>query len=420
MQKKSALHFPKKFLWGVATSAHQVEGGTHNQWTVWELENASSIAAQSEYQYGHLDSWPKIAKQAKRPQNYVSERATDHYRLYEEDFDLLKKLNMNAFRFSIEWSRVEPDEGAWNVEAVEHYKQYVKSLKRRGITPVVTLFHFSLPLWFTAQGGFEKRSNVKYFTRFAKRMLEELGRDVKYVVTINEPSTYAREGYLHGNWPPAKQSKLGWWRVMNNLALAHRQVADYAHDKGRYRVAVAENLPLVYPGDDALLTRKYAAWLRFMYNDYFLRKVAKKSDFIGVNYYFSDRVYGYRIHNPDDDISDMGWDMNPADIGLLLERLHTTYRLPLFVTENGVADADDEYRKWWLTQTLMGMQNAMDAGVVLEGYLHWSLTDNFEWDKGRWPRFGLAAVDYKTMERTLRPSAIWFGKVIKHLQEGAK
>lgn len=388
--------------------------------TVWELENASSLAARAEYQFGYLDSWPKIAKQAKRPQNYVSEKAANHYHRYERDFDILNQLHMNAFRFSIEWSRVEPEEGAWNVEAVEHYKQYVKSLKRRGITPIVTLFHFTLPVWFAARGGFEKRSNIKHFVRFANKILDELGRDVKYVITINEPSTYAREGYLHGNWPPGRQSRFTWWRVMNNLALAHRRVAAHLHELGRYRVAVADNLPLVYPGDDAVLTQKYATFLRFMNNDYFLRKVAKQSDFIGVNYYFSDRVYGYRIHNPDDIVSDVGWDMNPADIEPLLERLHTKYRLPLFITENGVADENDEHRQWWITQTLMGMQKAMDAGVVLEGYLHWSLLDNFEWDKGRWPRFGLVAVDYKTQERTVRPSAVWFGKVIKHLRQGTK
>lgn len=420
MQKNVRLHFPKKFLWGAASSAHQIEGGTHNQWTVWELENASSLAARAEYKFGQLDNWPKIAKQAKNPQNYVSEKAVNHYKRYEEDFDYMQHMHMNAFRFSIEWSRVEPDEGAWNVEAVEHYKRYVKELKRRGIAPVVTLFHFTVPLWFATKGGFEKRSNVQYFVRFAEKILDELGRDVKYVVTVNEPSTYVRESYLLGNWPPAKTSRVLAGRVLMNLALAHRRVAALLHANGRYRVSIAENFPYVYPGDDALLTRKYATWRQFFSNDYFLRKVVKSCDFIGVNYYFTDRVYGYRVHNPDEMLNDLGWDMQPAAIEQLLVRLYDTYRLPLFITENGVADADDQHRKWWITQTLIGMQKAMDAGVVLEGYLHWSLLDNFEWDKGKWPRFGLVGVDYKTMERTMRPSAVWFAKIIKHLREGAK
>lgn len=136
-----------------------------------------------------------------------------------------------------------------------------------------------------------------------------------------------------------------------------------------------------------------------------------------MNFYFSNRVYGYRVHSPEYEVSDMGWDLSPADIQHALERLHEKYRLPILVTENGLADGEDAHRKWWITQTLIGMQKAMDNGVRLEGYLHWSLLDNFEWDKGVWPRFGLVKVDYKTMKRTLRPSAIWFGKIIKHLRE---
>jgi beta-glucosidase len=145
--------------------------------------------------------------------------------------------------------------------------------------------------------------------------------------------------------------------------------------------------------------------------------VVKHCDFLGMNYYFSDRVYGYRVHNPDEKLSDLGWDLSPANIQHALERLYEKYKLPILVTENGLADRQDENRQWWITQTLIGMQKAMDGGVQLEGYLHWSLLDNFEWDKGRWPRFGLAEVDYKTLDRKLRPSAIWFGKVIKHLRE---
>jgi beta-glucosidase len=136
-----------------------------------------------------------------------------------------------------------------------------------------------------------------------------------------------------------------------------------------------------------------------------------------MNFYFSNRVYGYRIHTPDERLSDLGWDLNPADIQHALERLNEKYHLPILITENGLADGEDENRQWWITQTLLGMQKAMDRGVKLEGYLHWSLLDNFEWDKGIWPRFGLVSVDYATRKRTLRPSALWFGKVIKHLRE---
>lgn len=421
MQKKLSLQFPKKFLWGAATSAHQVEGGTHNQWSVWELENAKTLAAQAEYHYGHLESWPDVERAAKDPNNYVSGKAVDHYNNYQDDFDLLKKMNMNAFRFSIEWSRVEPQEGAWNVEAVEYYKQYAAELRRRGIEPVVTLFHFSLPVWFSAMGGFEKRSNAQYFVRFADKMIRELGANARFVITINEADIYARNSYLTGEWPPNITSRYKYWRVINNLAYAHNQAAKAIHNiNRRYRVSVAHNSSYVYAGDNALLSRKYADYLQYTKDDYFLRKVVKQCDFLGVNYYTSDRVYGYRVHNPDEQLSDLGWDLSPATIQFALERLHEKYHLPIIITENGLADGKDEQRQWWITQTLIGMQKAMDSGVKLEGYLHWSLLDNFEWDKGFWPRFGLVEVNRKTFERSLRPSAVWFGKIIKHLRTEAK
>ncbi|HJP80819.1 MAG TPA: glycoside hydrolase family 1 protein [Candidatus Saccharimonadales bacterium] len=417
MQQKPRLSFPKNFFWGAASSAHQVEGGTHNQWTVWELENAKAKAAQAPHQWGDLDSWDRVKEEATDPGNYVSGRATDHYHLYEDDFDLIEKLNMNMFRFSVEWSRIEPREGAWNVEAIDHYKEYIAELRRRGIEPMLTLFHFTLPTWFTALGGFEKRSNVKYFVRFAEKILRELGSSVKYVITINEPVVYANESYLTGSWTPNITNKVLFFRVLNNLIYAHNQTAQMIHGLGRrYKVSVAKNSIYYYAGDDSLLSRKTADVLQYAWDDYFLRRIRKNCDWLGVNYYFSYRVYGYRVHNPNEHMSDLGWDLSPVNIEFALERLYEKYGLPIIITENGLADSADEQRQWWITQTLIGMQRALDNGVRLEGYLHWSLTDNFEWDRGIWPRFGLAAVDYKTQQRTLRPSALWFGKIIKHLR----
>ncbi|HSW74196.1 MAG TPA: family 1 glycosylhydrolase [Candidatus Limnocylindria bacterium] len=415
--KKQHLLFPKKFLWGAAISAHQVEGNLHNQWTIWELENAKTKAAQAKFYLEDLESWSHIQAEAKNPQNYISGVGANHYSRYEEDFDLLQKMNMNALRFSVEWSRIEPQEGAWNVEAISHYKEYVASLKKRGIEPVLTLFHFTLPVWFAEKGGFEKKSNILYFVRFAEKIVSELGVHVRYIITINEPEVYAFESYYLGNWPPNVTNKKMCWRVLGNLAKAHNKAAAAIRLLNRrYKVSVAKNSNYFYAGDDAWLSRKSADVMQFFQDDYFLRKVVKNCDFLGVNFYFSNRVYGYRVHNPEMKMSDMGWDLSPADIQHVLERLNEKYQLPLIITENGLADATDQHRRWWLTQTLLGMQKAMDNGVKLDGYLHWSLLDNFEWDKGTWPRFGLAQIDYETGERTLRPSAQWFGKVIKHLR----
>jgi len=414
---KITHHFPKRFLWGAATAAHQVEGGNHNQWTVWELENAKAKAAQAEYHFNDYVSWDQIKRQAKDPNNYVSDMLADHYHRYEEDFDLLTDMHMNAYRFSVEWSRIEPEEGAWSAEAITHYKNYVAALKKRHIEPVVTLFHFTLPVWFSNKGGFEKRSNVKYFTRFAEKIISELGMDVRLIITINEPEIYATEGYYHQSWPPAERSYYKWWRVVNNMALAHIQASKAIHKLSRrYKVSIAKNSNFIYPGDNALLSRASAAIMQYAQDDYFIKKVIRHCDFIGVNYYFSNRVYGNRIHNPDQKLSDLNWDLHPGDIQYALERLHDKYKLPIIITENGLADAQDSYRKWWLTETITAMQHAIAYGVKLEGYLHWSLIDNFEWAYGKWPRFGLAAIDYSTGKRTLRPSAKWFGRVIKNLR----
>lgn len=413
----SSNKFPKRFLWGASTAAHQVEGGNHNQWTIWELENAKSLAVQSEYHIGDYDSWGRVKNQAKSPGNYVSDKLADHYARYNEDFDLLQKMNMNAFRFSVEWSRIEPDEGAWNIGAIAHYKEYLAGLKKRGIEPVVTLFHFTLPTWFSDRGGFEKRSNVKFFTRYVNKIVSEFGSSVRYIITINEPEVYAFEGYYLGNWPPNGTGLYRFWRVTNNLALAHKKAAKAIHSiNRRYKVSISKNSNYFYAGDNSWLSNLSTSVMQYFQDDYFIKKYIKHCDFLGVNYYQSQRVYGYRIHNPVDKNSDVQWHMAPGDIEYAVERLWNKYHKVIIIVENGLADNRDEWRKWWLTETILGMQRALKNGVKIEGYMHWSLMDNFEWAYGKWPRFGLVEIDYSTGRRSLRPSAKWLGNVIKKVR----
>lgn len=413
-----ASKFPKRFLWGAATAAHQVEGETHNQWSVWELENAKSLAAQAQYHYGDQENWEDIQQEAKNPDNYVSGLASGHFKRYKADIAIAKRLNMNALRFSVEWSRIEPSEGRWDTAGIDHYKRYVRELKDNGIEPVMTLFHFTLPVWFAERGGFEKRSNIKYFLRFAEKVMTELGTDITYVITINEPEVYANESYYLGHWPPAMQSRRVSLSVLNNLAHAHNQVAKLIHGLNRrYKVSIAKNSNYFYAGDDAALSVRSAHVMQYLQDDYFLKKVVKTCDFLGVNFYFSNRIYGYRIHNPNEQLSDMGWDMSPGDLEHALERLYAKYGLPIIITENGCADKSDKKRQWWLTHTIMSLQRALANGVDVRGYMHWSLMDNFEWDKGKWPRFGLIEIDYATMERKVRPSGKRYGAFIKHVSD---
>lgn len=411
--------FPKRFLWGAAIAAHQTEGGLHNQWSVWELENAKALSVAAEYHYNDLANWDEIKRLAKLPANYISGKAVDHRQRYPEDFELARKLNLNALRFSIEWSRIEPEEGRWDQEAIAYYKEYIAALHTRGLEPVMTLFHFTLPVWFAQKGGFEKRANIKYFVRFAEKVMEELGGSVRYIVTINEPEAYAFESYLNGHWPPASTRFWRAFRVYRNLARAHNKTYTALHAMRRtYRISFAKHSIHMYPGDDAWLTRMSAAVGQWLFDDYWIRKAIRKTDYLGINYYVSQRVYGYRIHNPEDALNDMGWPMEPGDLEHVLDRLYHKYKKPILVTENGVADANDKYRKWWIGESIRAMQRALDQGVDVLGYMHWTLTDNFEWDKGRWPRFGLYEVDYRTLERRVRPSALWFAQVIKRVTKG--
>lgn len=417
---KQKYTFPARFLWGASTSAHQVEGGNHNQWSVSELENAKSRALQAAYKLNELPAWDEIKAEATKPSNYVSGRASDHYRRYEEDFDIVAKLNMNAFRFSIEWSRIEPEEGRWDLHEIEHYREVLRALRRRKIEPVVTLFHWTMPVWFAEKGGFEKRANIDYFVRFAEKVLDELGESIRLVCTFNEPEVYVAQGWLSGEWPPHKKSETlrAFWTYWN-IARSHNRVAAMAHRRSRrFKCGVSKNCADHYAGDSKLTSKLMVMMMQYVEDYWFLNRIRRRMDWLGLNYYFANRYLNGKQSNPNERLSDLGWDMQPDNVQFVLQRLYRRYKKPIILTESGVADRGDRYRRWWIAHTIDAMHKAMQGGVRVEGYLHWSLLDNFEWAYGKWPRFGLVEVDYRTGERTVRPSAIWFGKVIQSLRKG--
>jgi len=411
--------FPKRFLWGAATSSHQVEGGTHNQWSIWEFENAKLLAKQAPAKLKNLANWPEIKQQATNPDNYISGRAVDHYKRYEEDFDLMVDFNMNAFRFGIEWSRIEPEPGKWDQAEIDHYRRYLEALKSRGITPVVTMFHWTMPPWFAHKGGFEKRSNVKYFVRFCDKIFAELGEYMQLICTFNEPEVYVAFGWLHeGEWPPSKKRKylLGYW-TYRNIATAHNCVVKMARRKKyKLKFGTTKNIANHYSADNSLRSKIFIKFVMYVEDYLYLDHIKRYSDWIGINYYFSNRYKGGLMANKPTRVQDLGWEMRPDDISFVLERVYKKYKKPIIVTENGVADANDRYRKWWIAHTIDAIHSSLRKGVDIRGYLHWSLLDNFEWAYGKWPRFGLIEVDYRTMKRTPRSSAIWFGQVIKKMR----
>jgi len=292
--------FPKKFLWGASTSGHQVEGGNHDQWTVWELAHAAELAKTAKRRLSHLPSWERIKDVAEKPETYISGRAVDHYNLYKEDIAIAKKLNLNSLRFTVEWSRIEPQEGVWDSQAIEHYRDYIAELKKSGIEPVLNIWHWTMPVWFTDKGAFKYGKNIKYFERFVQKISDEYARDLKWVITLNEPNVYTAFGYLtkeptSGNWPPGESSPLSYARVTWNLISAHRRA--YKIIKGvnpSVNISLATQLANIQakrPHNE--LDEFTTKVMRYFWNWLFLRRVRRQMDFIGFNYYFTDYYTGF-------------------------------------------------------------------------------------------------------------------------------
>jgi len=419
MPEDTKPEFPKNFLWGASVSAHQVEGGNHSQWTVWELANASHLAKTAEKTYHQLPSWGRIKSQAEQPDNYISGRGIDHYNRYEEDFDLLVKLNLNTLRFGIEWSRLEPEEGIWNEAEIEHYRKYIAELKKRNITPVLNIWHWTMPVWFADKGGFKNSANLKYFDRFVQRIGAEYAHQLKYIITLNEPNNYASISYQQGRWPPQEKSILSMLKVYWNLVKAHRRAYKILKNiKPDLQIGVAAQLVNIQAKrPHNILDEMSTKIMRYAWNWWYLRRIRNQQDFVGINYYFTDYYNDFfKKKNPTQPVNDLGWYMEPEGLYPLLLRAWSRYKKPIIVTENGVADGTDEYRRWWIEETIVAMERARSEGVHIIGYFHWSLLDNFEWDQGWWPKFGLVEVDRAHgMKRTIRESSKWFAERIKKL-----
>lgn len=426
MIKKKQLtehSFPDDFLWGASTAGHQVEGGNYDQWTVYELDNAQELAKTAADRLRWLPEWTKIKDNAEDPENYVSGKGVDHLRRYKEDFRIIKKLNLNAFRFSIEWSRVEPDQGVWDKKAIDHYHNYISELKKQGIEPVVTLWHWTHPVWFENLGGFARGGNIMLFLRFVEKIAEEFGQDIRYVLTLNEPNVYASFSYLSGEWPPQEKNILKFASSYYNLARAHRQA--YGLLKGMHphlQVGLAYQINQVLPKRPEHWMDKLAAKAkRYYWNWWFLNRVRHHQDFIGINFYFTEYYEGQRMVNPPNPHSEMGSYLDPSALGEVIMQVWLRFHKPVLVTENGLADSTDQQRKWWLEESMHAIHTALRAGADVIGYLHWSLLDNFEWKYGWWPKFGLIKIDRtRDMKRLVRPSAIWWARElgkIRHLEK---
>jgi beta-glucosidase len=418
-KKLTSYSFPPDFLWGASVAGHQVEGGNYDQWTVWELDNAAELAATAADRLRWVPSWLKIKKQAENPDNYVSGKGIDHLHRYKEDFRIAKKIGLNAFRFSIEWSRIEPDKGVWDKKAIDHYHNYIAALKAEGLEPILNLWHWTSPVWFENEGGFAKARNLERFARFVKKVGEEFGADINYVLTINEPNVYSTFSYMTGEWVPNDKNVIKAHYVFYNLARAHRQAYRILKQLHPHLwVGIATQFTNAQPKKkDSWLDKTAARWSEYYWNWWYVDRTRRHLDFIGFNYYFTNYYDGLKTDNPAKPVNDLGWYMDPAGLSDMSVKAWLRYKKPLMVTENGVADMDDKYRKWWLKETMEALSTARKAGADVFGYLHWSLLDNFEWKYGWWPKFGLIKVDRdRNMKRLVRPSAIWWSQELKKLR----
>lgn len=391
--------FPKDFLWGSALSAHQSEGNNvDSDWWAWE--NSPGRAAE-------------LIAQGKDPAEYRSGAACDFYHRYDSDFALAESLNHNAIRISVEWARIEPKEGQWREKEVRHYVEVLKSAHKHGLKTFVTLFHFTLPLWYAQKGGFAVAENVDRFAAYVERLAPELEPHVDFWLTLNEPEIYTSHSYFAGLYPPQRKSLREAFRVVNNLIAAHRKAYAVLKKQSSKPVSLAFHL-LDFVAVNALSSFN-RLFFHYITNEYVLNRTIKACDFIGVNYYnhvhltwWGRRVQSYSRH----EISDLGWGIHPEGIERVLMGLKK-YRKPVYITENGLADAADTRRKKFIEDHLRYVSRAIARGVDVRGYLHWSLLDNFEWHHGFGPRFGLIAVDYATQKRTIRDSARAYAAICK-------
>ncbi len=380
--------FAQDFYWGTSTSAYQIEGGGSNtDW--WRFERAVGTPAVETCGVA-CDSWNR----------------------YEEDLDIAASLGLNAFRLSVEWARVEPHRGEIDVAVLEHYGRVLDACWARGLAPVVTFHHFTLPLWVADAGGFESPDIVNSIAHYARVVAEALGEKIAFACTINEPNIVAQMGYLYGFFPPAVTDWARFRAVNETLRLAHRAMVDALRaGPGSYPVGLALSMAQyvsVNGGEERL-----ASLRREMEDEYL--KVVQDDDFLGVQCYTRHDIGPEgMVWDFEGERTSMGYRYWPQCVEYTLHRAAQMTAIPLVVTENGIGTEDDTQRIRYLAEALEGLRRARRGGVDVRGYFQWSLLDNFEWTLGYGPKFGVVSVDRNTMTRSLKPSADWYARYVRH------
>jgi beta-glucosidase len=402
------------FLWGVATSAFQLEGSPYADWTSWD-----SI----------LNSKPDV---------------TNHYTLYRQDLDLLKDLGVNAYRFSLEWSRIQPKEFIWNEDAIAHYQNIINILLENNIEPMVTIHHFTHPLWFIKKYPWHKDASIEKFLNYTEKITSAI-QGVKYWITFNEPYVLLLGGYLEGCMPPGIKNMSLAVNALKNIFTCHGNAYDIIHSKiPGAMVSVAHNMAALAPWKRwSLMDRLLAKIAKHFYNhsllDAFLTgtmriklpfnrpididlPIKNKLDFFGVNYYTRVHIrfnpfkkMGVELRHRDIDgygLTDMGWEVHPRGLEKVL-RYASKLNVPLIITENGIATHDDQKKIKFMKKHIDVLEKCIKDGIDVRGYFYWSLIDNYEWLQGLDARFGLYKVDFDTLKRKPTNAATYYSYLIK-------
>jgi beta-glucosidase len=420
----------KNFLWGVATSAFQLEGSPYADWTSWD-----SI----------LNSRPDV---------------TNHYTLYREDLNLLKDLGVNAYRFSLEWSRIQPKENVWDDRAIEHYQEIIDILIENNIEPMVTIHHFTHPLWFIKKYPWHKEESIEKFLIFAEKMVSML-KGVRYWITFNEPYVLILAGYFEGCMPPGIRDISLGLKALENILICHGKIYDTIHRFGHSKVTSPMSKPVDKPMDKPMVSVAHnmaalAPWKRWSPMDRLLAKIAKhfynhslldafltgklniklpfkkaveievpindKLDFFGVNYYTRVHIrfnpfkkLGIELRHRDIDgygLTDLGWEIHPRGLEKVL-RYASKLNVPLIITENGIATHDSQKKIKFMKRHIDVLEKCIKNGIDVRGYFYWSLIDNYEWLQGLDARFGLYKVDFDTLKRKPTNAATYYSYLIK-------
>lgn len=423
------VQFSKDFIWGTATAAHQIEGDNENtNWGEWE-EKSRNI------------KHPIIKN------GDVSGKAVDGWNRYKEDIKLMKDLGVNSYRFSLAWNKIEPEQGKINEEALKHYDEVINELKANGIEPMITLHHFTHPLWFEKLGAFEKEENIKYFVDFSKLVFNRFENRVRYWVTLNEPNVFITNGYFDTIFPPGKHDTKLAAKVLENMLKAHVEIykafkGQRTSDDQQVKVGLATSLFQFEParrwnlGDWAIArissnvfnesilgffrTGKMNFYVPFEINATYENVDAPNSlDFIGINYYshfaykfdFDFKKATKSLPVEGEEMTDMPYTIYTEGIYRAIEEA-AKLKKPIIITENGISDAKDDRREKYIRQSLYAVSKAIKDGYDVRGYYYWTLMDNFEWAEGYTQKFGLYEVNMQTQERTLRNGSKAFTEII--------